>query len=116
MDYNIEWLFLGVAAYILAVSNLVRVCFLKRQPSYGLLLCSMSLGALTILEEFQTVYYGLAFGDITGSEESLEVVKGIAETLTIGIWILIGVNLIPLIVQGIRKRITEKNSDSESKA
>ena len=94
MDWNIGWLITGAAALLLGVINLLRVAFLKKRTSAPLMFCSLSLGAVTILEEYRVLGGWLEYGNLV----LLQSVPHLAAILTGGLWVLIIINLTALIV------------------
>ena len=57
MDRNLTWMILGAISFLFAIVNLIQVIFFKKF-SAGFLLCSLSCGALTVLEEYRIVEAG----------------------------------------------------------
>lgn len=93
MDWNITWIIIGAISFVLAIANLIRCVFFKKN-SNSLIFCSLSFGAFTILEEYKIV------GNWIEYENSalLQLVPKLTVILSSGLWLLIIINLIALII------------------
>jgi len=95
MGWNIDWIFLGGIAYLLAIINLVRSLMGCGKGWQTLMFLSLSFGTLTVLEEYRMVNEWLAWGEL-GSV--INVVPNVSGVLTPAVYIGILLNLIILVI------------------
>ena len=100
MDWNIEWLFWGGAAYLLAIINLIRTMMGKRKGWSILMFSSLSCGLLTLLSEYRIVAQWIQHGEVPFV---MDVVPSLSPTLTTAVFVGILLNFIALIVNTKKK-------------
>lgn len=95
MDWNISWFFLGGLAYLFVIVNLCRTITGKNKGWEILSFCSLSFGALTVLDQYRMVDHWLAWENMNSISN---VVPAVSRSLTITVLAGILLNLLVLIL------------------
>ena len=95
MDWNVNWLFWGGAAFLLAVINIVRGSLGRNRGWQLLMLSSMSCGLLSLLAELRMIGRWIDHGDMPAL---LDTVPGMLRILTAAVIIGICLNLFAVLI------------------
>lgn len=71
MDWSVNWLLSGAAAFVLVIVNLVRTARGKRKGWQALLFASLACGVLTMLCEYQMANLWVQNGDFSALEDAV---------------------------------------------
>lgn len=85
---------MGGLAFLFAIIGLIYAIRSKSKGTQIMMFCSLSLGALTVLEEINVIWNWYAWEEIVASETTPNIIS----TLNIALCALLGINLISLIL------------------
>ena len=95
MDWNLDWIFFGAAAFMLVIINIARGCAGKTRGWQALMLASMSCALFAVIAELRMAASWASHGDIPALTDSL---PGMCRIMTIAAVIGIILNILAMLI------------------
>ena len=95
MDWNLNWIFFGGAAFVIVIINIARGCAGRTRGWQALMLASMSCAMFAVIAELRMAVRWLEHGDLPALTDSL---PGMCRIMTIASVIGIILNIIAMLI------------------
>lgn len=95
MDWNLNWIFFGAAAFVLVIMNIARGCAGKTRGWQALMLASMSCALFAVIAELRMAARWASHGDLPALMDAL---PGMCRIMTIASVIGIILNILAMLI------------------